>query len=262
TNGEYKLGDDEIRQAANVTRQFGFDTITDDQPGTFARDFPMSQIALYAGWYDSQATGPFTLSKVEFMPGAFAYHLYSYSANTLRGTNESWCETLLAKGVTATMGCVDEPFLDGTPDMGIFFARWLQGATFGEAAFLSERALSWQTTVLGDPLYRPFGKAPRAQHEALLAAQNPLVAWSFVRIVNVEGELGTPNLDSIKFLEKEPWTARSAVLSEKLGDLCRKGNYRPAAVNAYKQALKLHPTPLQRARLESAIVEAKKKRAP
>ena len=40
----------------------------------------MSQIALYAGWYERNASGPFAQPKVEFMPGAFAYHLHSFSA--------------------------------------------------------------------------------------------------------------------------------------------------------------------------------------
>ena len=58
----------------------------------------MSQIAIYAGWYDGEVGGPFALPKVEFMPGAFAYHLHSFSAGILRSTNQNWCGPLLAKG--------------------------------------------------------------------------------------------------------------------------------------------------------------------
>ena len=50
----------------------------------------MSQIAIYAGWYDGDVSGPFTLPKVEFMPGAFAYHLHSFSADTLRSETSHW----------------------------------------------------------------------------------------------------------------------------------------------------------------------------
>jgi len=32
--------------------------------------------------------------------------------------------------------------------------------TFGEAAWAAQPVLSWQTTVVGDPLYRPFAKEP------------------------------------------------------------------------------------------------------
>jgi uncharacterized protein (TIGR03790 family) len=100
----YFLGDQWILTAAKILRQLGFETVIDDKPETFSADFPMSQIAIYCGWYDPNVSGPFTLPKVEFMPGAFAYHLHSYSANTIRSTTENWCGPLLAKGATCTMG--------------------------------------------------------------------------------------------------------------------------------------------------------------
>ena len=31
--------------------------------------------------------------------------------------------------------------------------------TFGDAAYYAEPVLSWQTTFVGDPLYRPFALA-------------------------------------------------------------------------------------------------------
>ena len=31
------------------------------------------------------------------------------------------------------------------------------GSTFAEAAYAAQPALSWMTTFIGDPLYRPFG---------------------------------------------------------------------------------------------------------
>ena len=161
-----KLGDDWIRTAADISRQLGFETITNDQEATFPRNFPMSQIAIYMGWYRQHVDGPFTLPKVEFMPGAFAYHLHSFSAATLRSTNTHWAGPLLAKGATATMGCVHEPYLGGTPDLGVFTARLLfHGFTFGEAAYASQNVLSWMTTVVGDPLYCPFAKPAQQLHQ-------------------------------------------------------------------------------------------------
>jgi uncharacterized protein (TIGR03790 family) len=185
TNGAFKKGDDWIGVAAMAAGNYGFETVVDDKPATFSAGFPMSQIALYAGWYDGNASGPFAQPKVEFMPGAFAYHLHSFSAWTLRSTSNYWCGPLLAKGATATMGCVEEPYLDGTPNVGIFFTRWLAGFSFGEAAYASQAMLSWQTTVIGDPLYRPFGKDPRILHEALMARHSPLIEWSHLRVVNL-----------------------------------------------------------------------------
>ena len=116
----YWLGDEWILGAAQISRALGFETVVDDKPETFPASFPMSQIALYAGWYTGDADGPFSLPKVEFMPGAFAYHLHSFSASTLRSTTANWCGPLLAKGATCTMGCVYEPYLSFTPNVALF----------------------------------------------------------------------------------------------------------------------------------------------
>src|SRR5271170_5324211 len=75
-DSSYYIGDQFILGAAQITKLLGYETVVDNQPATFSLTFPMSQIAFYAGWYDPDASGPFTLPKVEFMPGAFAYHLH------------------------------------------------------------------------------------------------------------------------------------------------------------------------------------------
>jgi len=49
------------------------------------------------GWYDSGVTGPFYRASVEFLPGAFAYHLHSFSAANLRSASENWVGPLLAR---------------------------------------------------------------------------------------------------------------------------------------------------------------------
>jgi uncharacterized protein (TIGR03790 family) len=250
TNGPYKQGDDWIGAAADLTHRYGFDTVIDHQPATFSAGFPMSQIALYAGWYDGDVSGPFTRPKVEFMPGAFAYHLHSFSAHTLRSTTHNWCGPLLAEGVTATMGCVDEPYLDGTPDVALFFARWLlAGFSFGEAAYACQKALSWQTTVIGDPLYRPFAQDPRALHEALLARHSPLIEWSHLRFVNLNLLRGFKPSDLVRYLKEQDTTGHSAVLNEKLAELYETMGQYDLSAKACLQALQLHPTPQQKVRL-------------
>jgi len=243
TNGDYKLGDDWLRGAAGAARRFGFETVVDDLPETFSAAFPMSQIALYAGWYDANASGPFSLPKVEFMPGAFAYHLHSYSAQTLRSTTKNWCGPLLAEGVTATMGCVDEPYLGGTPEMNAFFRLWLTGFTFGEAACACQHVLSWQTTVVGDPLYSPFGRDMHALHDQLVARHSLLVEWSDLRFVNLNLVNGAPTNTFLQFVETEPLTRQSEVLTEKLADLYQASGQRVKAIKTLRQALTLHPTP-------------------
>jgi len=244
-----RKGDEWIGTAAIAAHHYGFETIVDQKPETFAAGFPMSQIALYAGWYDWNASGPFAQPHVEFMPGAFAYHLHSYSAQTLRSTTEHWCGPLLAKGATATMGCVDEPFLDGTPNLAFFFTRWLAGFTFGEAAYASQGPLSWQTTVVGDPLYRPFAQDARLLHESLIVRHSPMVDWSNLRVVNLSLVHGVAPAKMVQYIHEVDPMEQSTVLTEKLGDLYQKENSPALAVKSWQAALDLKPTPLQALRL-------------
>jgi uncharacterized protein (TIGR03790 family) len=250
TNGTYKQGDDWIRAAAEITRRFGLEAVVDDQPETFPAAFPMSQIALYAGWYDGDVSGPFTRPKVEFMPGAFAYHLHSFSAHTLRSSTQNWCGPLLAAGATATMGCIDEPYLEGTPNIEVFFACWLpRGFTFGEAAYACQRVLSWQTTVIGDPLYRPFGKTPRKQQEELERRHSKLIEWADLRYADESLVLGLKPDEVVHYLLGPGVPQDSAVLAEKLANLYQTNGQDELAIKAFRRALKLGPTPQQRVRL-------------
>ncbi len=250
TNGAYKPGDDWMRGAAAISRQFGLETILDDLPPTFPPGFPMSQIALYAGWYDGAVSGPFTRPTVEFMPGAFAYHLHSFSGHVIRDPNRHWVGPLLAKGATVTMGSVDEPYLNGTPDIATFIGRWVVlGFSFGEAAYAAQNSLSWQTTVVGDPLYRPFGRNAQQQHVQLEWSRNQLVEWSHLRVVNLNLIKGAPIPQAVAYLEQPAVGRESSVLQEKLGDLYAAQGQLAAAVGAHDRALKLSPTPQQKVRV-------------
>src|SRR6185369_3728718 len=51
TDPGFKAGDDWIRNAAELCRRLGFETVVDDNAGTFPAGFPMSQIGYYIGWY-------------------------------------------------------------------------------------------------------------------------------------------------------------------------------------------------------------------
>ncbi len=255
TNGPYAVGDAWLRTAAEMVQRQGFETVIDQRPETFSVGYPLAQVAMYAGWYDARASGPFTLPHVEFMPGAVAYHLHSYSASTLRSTTEAWVGPLLAKGATVTMGCVDEPYLEFTPQLGIFFARLLAGFSFGEAACAAQNALSWQVTVVGDPLYRPFGMKAKERHEDLVRRQSPLLPWSYLRIVNLNLVTGLPIPEAIGYLEAEPITRQSPILEQKLGDLyIMAGNIREGAAG-YAKALTLKPSPQERIHLELGLAQ-------
>jgi uncharacterized protein (TIGR03790 family) len=253
---EYYRGDEWIREGAGICHELGFETTVDDKPETFTVDFPMSQIAIYCGWYDANVSGPFTLPRVEFMPGAFAYHLHSFSAATLRSESQNWCGPLLARGATCTMGCVYEPYLTGTPNIAAFLARWMgDGFTFGEAAWDAQPVLSWQTTVIGDPLYRPFGKPASFLHAELVRRHSPLVEWSHLQIVDLALVHGASIYVAANYLENINTTTNSAVLTEKLADLYEREGKPASAIDMYEQALKLGPSPEQRIRIRLTLGE-------
>jgi uncharacterized protein (TIGR03790 family) len=255
TNDAYYLGDLWLQQGALICHQRGFDVEMDTNAATFPESYPMSHIAIYAGWYDGDVSGPFKQPEVEFMPGAFAYHLHSFSAETIRSPGNRWCGPLLARGATCTMGCVYEPYLQFTPNIGLFLEGFCNGYTFGEAAWFSQIAVSWQTTVIGDPLYQPFNKGPMAFHDYLVRTGNPLVEWSVEQLVNLDLARGAPRVQLEQFLENLPATARSAVLTEKLANIHDSLGKPSSAIDAWQTALKLHPSPQQRIRIRRTLEE-------
>ncbi len=256
TDPNLKMGEDWIRSSSELCRHLGFETVVDENSATFGAGFPMSQIGIYIGWYDEHVSGPFTRPNVEFMPGAFAYHLHSFSAASLRTTTRNWTGPLLAKGATITMGTVNEPYLSGTPDLVVFMARLIYHQfNFGEAACAAQSVLSWQTTVVGDPLFRPFGKVPETLHQELERSQSKALPWSYLRLIDLNLANGKPVDDWINFLEQLELTKKSAILSEKLADLYAQQGKPSSAAQTYTQALKLDPSPQQRIRLMLVLAE-------
>jgi uncharacterized protein (TIGR03790 family) len=254
TNGPFAPGETNLMTAAETALRSGFDTLIDRRMEPFSKAFPMSQIALYAGWGEGNVTGPFTRKNVEFMPGAFAFAIESFSAATLR-SSQHWTGAFLSHGATATMGAVDEPYLAGLPDMGVFFTRWLLlGKTYGEAAYSSMQTISWQDTVIGDPLYRPFRKDPQQLHQELAKRGSKLLEWSHLKVININVAMRTPFPELIKYLQDEPLTKTSAVLSEKLGDFYAAQNKVIEAADQYRQALKNNPSPQQEVRLRLNLI--------
>jgi len=259
TNDSYRLGDEFMRGAAGAARQFGFETELDERPETFSAGHPLSQVALYAGWYDQVVTGPFTRPTVEFMPGAFAYHLYSFSAQTIRTANNSWTGTLLQKGAACTMGAVDEPYLSLTPDIYAFVLRFtIAGYSFGEAAYSAQNCLSWQTTVIGDPLYQPCGRNLRDLHQALEQRKSKLIEWSDLLVVNRNLAMGSKPAEVINYIESQPFHRQSAVLTEKLGDLYWLKGALGDSVDTSEAALRRGPSPQQRLHL---LIQCAERRA-
>jgi tetratricopeptide (TPR) repeat protein len=152
------------------------------------------------------------------------------------------------------MGCVDEPSIQFTPNVALFLSRWtINHFTYAEAAWAAQPALSWQTTVIGDPLYCPFAKTPDEDLAELRQTHNPLVDWYYLRLVDANGVRGVPLSQLEDFLENFPDTDHSAILTEKLASLCDIQGKPETAIEYYERALKLNPTPEQRIRIRLAL---------
>ncbi|HMP90873.1 MAG TPA: TIGR03790 family protein [Kiritimatiellia bacterium] len=181
---DYYWGDHWLREAGSRLGRAGLEVVFDHHEAVFDASFPMEDAAIYFGWYREHVAGPFTNRGFRFRPGAVAYHLHSFSARTLRTSSHYWAGPLLSAGAVATMGAVEEPYLSFTPDLAIFADRLAAGYSFGESAYLSQRVLSWQITVVGDPLYRPFKWNLDEQVARLGEAGHPDAPWAHVVRMN------------------------------------------------------------------------------
>src|SRR5207249_1857677 len=122
------------------------------------------------------------------------------------------------------------------PHVDMFFKRLLSGAPFLEACYYCQPTLSWQTTFIGDPLYRPFAVSLDEQIARLEADKRPDVAWAYVRKINQLLAAGKA-AEAEQFCRAKAETIPSFVLYEKLGDMLKaSGQYREA-IAPYRSAM-------------------------
>jgi len=121
-----------------ISTELGWSSVLDDNGETISHP-PAPSFAdhtfLYNGWY----TWPYE-DAFEFRPGAICWHLQSATASGARTdtvTGGYWCSGLLNRGVAATLGAVNEPYVEGYSKGDLFMQTMLQGYSFGEACFFS-----------------------------------------------------------------------------------------------------------------------------
>jgi len=237
----YTVGDEWLRSAAALARQAGFSTTLDDAEPLFPETLPWDDVALYAGWYAGNATGPFAREDFRFARGAVAYHIHSFSAETIRTASRNWAGPLIARGAAATMGSVYEPYLRMTPNVGVFFRSLFDGATLAEAAYQSQAGLSWMTTVIGDPLYRPFPR-PVLDSLRLAEARNDSASdWVVARMLHILAAQPGPLEERMATVERAASSRLTPIVMEACADIFREQG------TAADKALLL----LRQARLES-----------
>ena len=152
----YPQGETWIRSCALQCSDAGMPVIVHPWKEVFPKHYPMTDAAVYFGWYEWNVCGPFVKPGFQLRRGAVAVHLHSFSAATLRSETANWCGPLLARGAAVTVGNVYEPYLGTSHHFDELQKRLLEGYTWIEAAYAAMPVLSWQGVVLGDPLYRPF----------------------------------------------------------------------------------------------------------
>lgn len=177
--GTYAVGENWIRNAAEMARAADFDVDVDEAKALIGLKGRFDAPAIYFGWYAKDAAGVFRLPDLSFQPGAIAAHLHSFSAAQLRNAERGWVGPLIAAGVTATVGNVYEPYLEQTHQFDRLLEGLLEGMNFADAAYAAVPTLSWQTIAVGDPLYTPF-KVDLAEQmtqlgDPLNAASDPYV---------------------------------------------------------------------------------------
>jgi uncharacterized protein (TIGR03790 family) len=150
------LGDQWLAAIRDQLHKVGVPLIYDDAPEIFPNNYPMTDCALYYGWYAGTVSGPFTQADFQFVPGAIAVHIHSFSAATLHDEKANWAGPLVTKGAAATLGNVYEPYLQLTAHLNVFNDRLIHGFTFAESAYMAMPTVSWMSVMIGDPLYRPY----------------------------------------------------------------------------------------------------------
>jgi uncharacterized protein (TIGR03790 family) len=155
----YGYYDQSLRDLAILTRLRTGLAVQEETTDTLFPPGACPQAALYCGWYSLQKY----VDAFEFVDGAIGFHIASFEAASLRDPNSTqWCPAMLRRGITATLGPVNEPYLFAFPEPKAFFAALFDGNCLAEAYYLTNPFNSWQMVLIGDPLYRPFQKAPPA----------------------------------------------------------------------------------------------------
>jgi uncharacterized protein (TIGR03790 family) len=150
----YTFYDRSLHRAAEVIRKSSRMPVTLESTSKLFAEGQCKSAALYCGWYHLAHY----IDAFEWRPGSIGYHIASAECRTLHDPkSDVWCIKMLEKGVAATIGPVNEPYVQSFPVPEIFFKFLTDGyLTLAECYTLSIPYLSWKQVLVGDPLYRPF----------------------------------------------------------------------------------------------------------
>jgi uncharacterized protein (TIGR03790 family) len=255
----FEVGEKWLADIPPQLHKVGIPVVYDESPAIFPEGYPMTDCALYYGWYAGNVAGPFLQPEFRFVPGAIAVHIHSFSANTLRDPNANWVGPLVARGAAASLGNVYEPYLQLTAHVDILNDRLLHGFTLAESAYSSIEALSWMTVIVGDPLYRPY--AVWLQLDVPRDSSKLASDWRMYHDFAVK-EVTKPAPEYRMLARQVASRARNGAMIEDLGLMeARDGNI-ASAISYFQQARACYVTrdDILRVVLEEADAWAKQKK--
>jgi uncharacterized protein (TIGR03790 family) len=215
--GPHESGNRWLETTAADISVMGYELSVSRGPGTLPSTARFDAPALYFGWYAKDMNGPFVLPGFRFPPGAIAIHIHSFSAGTLRSATEGWCGPLVARGVTATVGNVFEPYLEYLHRPDLLFEALARGEDLADAAYFALPVLSWQSILIGDPLYRPFAMSQGGDPSRL---PRQLAGYAVIGRMIAYEKLGRP-AEAIEAgkegLRRAPNLALGLALAQRLG---------------------------------------------
>jgi uncharacterized protein (TIGR03790 family) len=231
--GGLGIGDQWLRDVTGQLHNAGIPVVYENTPALFPEGYPMTDCALYYGWYADRVAGPFVAPDFRFVPGAIAVHIHSFSASTLRDPLANWVAPLVSKGAAASLGNVYEPYLQFTAHLDILNDRLLHGFTFAESAYMSIPGLSWMSVMVGDPLYRPY--ASWLQLDLSRDSKRTGADWKMYHEFALKN-VTRPDPEFRALAREAASRARNGVMMEDLGAMeGRDGNF-AAATSYFQQA--------------------------
>lgn len=229
--GIHTVGDQWLESAVTQLDNLGFAPTVDRDPATMPATARCDAPVLYFGWYAGNLNGPFALPGFQFPPGAIALHIHSYSAGTLRSATAGWTGPLIARGVTATMGNVFEPYLELTHRPNLFLQALARGAKLVDAAYFALPELSWQAILIGDPLYRPLAMKHAEQLKNLAQLPARLAGYAVLRRMGAL-QSGAHRDEAIRLARTAQRDVPSIAVGLALARRLREGKENESAVSA------------------------------
>ncbi len=228
------LGDDWLEHCAKIAGELGFDTTLDEEKNVLGCFTRLDAVAVYFGWYASRITPNFLSPPVfQVSEGACGWRVASFSADNL-GSESYWTAGLIARGMSATVGNVYEPFLPPTHNCDKFFVWLALGNSAGEAAYFSLPSISWQAVFFGDPLYTPFRYTLERQLEDIAKGDySETHAYAVIRMMNlIEKKRGAD--DALAFASKYVSKFKRIPLFYKIAQMLDKGGKTAEALDVMR----------------------------